>query len=68
MFKATNRNERMKERENKKVKVDEHDYDSDDVWFLEGMFNIFIIQLKYTQFSFGCIIKSGHCYTKRWGR
>ena len=65
MSKATNRDERMKERENKKAKVDEHDYDSDDVQFLEGMFNIFIIQLKYTQFSFGCIIRSGYCYTKR---
>ena len=31
MSKATNRDERMKERENKKAKVDEHDYDSDDV-------------------------------------
>ncbi len=68
MSKATNRDERMKERENKKAKVDEHDYDSDDVRFLEGMFNIFIIQLKYAQFSFGCIIRSGHCYTKRRGR
>ena len=55
----------MKERENKKAKVDEHDYDSDDVRFLEGMFNIFIIQLKYAQFSFGCIIRFGHYYTKR---
>ena len=66
MSKAT-RDERMKEREKKKAKVDEQ-HDSDDVRFFESMFNIFIIQLKYAQFSFGCNIRSGYCYMRRRGR